>query len=147
MEQIRLEQLSIYYWLQSLVPDFVTIKDEYPFDELSLPTISITSGDTRARPFQLGSSELDYQDWEIYIFAQNSGQRDDYLSIIYNEAENNICVYNYNLGFPPNVSPPETGSLMVVNRVKKPLRVYEDLVKKKYWWGVVSLRTYFDPST
>ena len=36
MEQIRLEQLSIYYWLTDLLPDFVNVEDEYPTDELRL---------------------------------------------------------------------------------------------------------------
>lgn len=147
MEQIRKEQLSIYYWIIDLVPDFVNVKDEYPFDDLTLPTISVTSDDTVSRPFQLGGNDLDYQDWNIYIFGQNSGQRDDYLSVIHREAELNICVYDYAVGFPPSILPPKIGSLIVVNRVKKPLRVYEELTKKKYWWGVVNLRTYFDPST
>lgn len=146
MQQIRKEQTSIYYWLTDLLPSFVHIESEFPQDELVLPTVSITNVRAVARPFQLGSDEdLDKRNWAIDVFAQNSGQRDDYLGLIYDSLKSIICVYNYDVGFPPDVSPPQVGSLYVEERESKPLRVYEDLVKKKYWWGKVLFRTYFNP--
>lgn len=147
MEQSRKEQLSIYYWLRELFqPTFINVVDEFPSGDLTLPTIAIISEEETARPFQLGGSDLDKRNWSVYVFAKNSGQRDDYLSLIKRSLENGLCVYNYDEGFPPDVSPTQTGSLVVESRKSKPLRVYEDLVKKKYWWGVVTFLTYFTPS-
>jgi hypothetical protein len=146
MEQFRKEQLSIYYWLKDSLPEFVTVTTEFPQDELVLPSVSVISLPTKAVPFQLGGRDLDKRDWAIYVFGKNSGQRDDYGSLIYRTIEDGICVYNYDVGFPPATTPPQIGSLYVESREYKPLRVYEDLVKKQYWWGVVTIRTYFNPT-
>lgn len=146
MEQTRKEQLSIYYWLTDLFPSFVHVVDEFPTDDLTLPTIAIITNRVRATAFELGGADLDKRNWAIYVFAQNSGQRDDYLGLIHRSLESNICVYNYDEGFPPSVSPSQVGSLYVEERYSEPLRVYEELVKKKYWWGVETFRTYFTNS-
>lgn len=147
MEQSRKELLSIYYWVRDLFPDFVNVTREYPEGELVLPTIAVVTLPVKTVPLQLGSDDqLDISEWAIYVFAQNVGQRDDYISIIHRSAKHSICVYDYDQGFPPNVSPTEIGSLYVRDRSKKPVRVFEDLVKKKYWLGVVLLATYFNPS-
>jgi len=146
MERTRLEQKSIYYFIKSLFPDFITIVEEFPQNtELSLPTIAVIYDVLDPRPFQLGSNELDYRDWAIYIFAENKGQLADYADRIMNNIKNNICVYDYNQGFPPDVSPDQIGSLVVENRKYTPLRTFDDLVMKKYWWGVVTFLTH--PST
>jgi hypothetical protein len=148
MEQPRKEQLSIYYWLRELfAPTFINVVDEFPQDELVLPTIAIITIEDNARPFQLGGSDLDKRSWTIYVYAKNSGQRDDYLSLIKRSLESGVCVYNYDEGFPPDVAPTQVGSLYVESRKSKPLRVYEDLVKKKYWSGVVMFTTYFNATT
>lgn len=147
MEQIRKEQLSIYYWARELfAPTFINVVDEFPTGELTLPTIAIINVKDTAQPFQLGGPDRDKRRWAIYVYAKNSGQRDDYLSIIKRSLESGICVYNYDEGFPPDVAPTQVGSLYVESRQSEPLRVYEDLVKKKYWWGVVTFLTYFNPS-
>lgn len=147
MEQTRKEQLSIYYWLRDLLPEFVNVVDEFPTEELILPTVAITINKTRATPFELGGNDLDKRSWAIDVFAQNSGQRDDYLGRIHRSLESNtICVYNYDEGFPPSSSPSQVGSLYVEERESNPLRVYRELVKKKYWWGVETFRTYFNPN-
>jgi hypothetical protein len=147
MEQKRKEQLSIYFWLKDLFPTFVNIVDEYPTDDLTLPTVAIISQESRPTPHELGGRDLVKRSWSIYVFAKNSGQRDDYLSLIEDSLETScIFVYDYTAGFPPAASPPQIGSLYVESRDSKPLRVFEDLIKKKYWWGVVNFRTYVNPS-
>lgn len=145
MEQTRKEQLSIYYWVADLFPSFVNVVDEFPTDELTLPTIAVIRNSNVSRPFELGGDNLTHKRWAIYVFAQNSGQRDDYLDRIAVQVEDNICVYNYGEGFPPEISPTQVGSLQVEDIESKPLRVYEELIKKKYWWGSVTFTTYFSP--
>ncbi len=146
MEQIRKEQLSIYYWLRNLFPDFVNIKDEYPDDALMLPVISIITDEVNPVPFELGGKDQDNRFWHIYIYANSAAQRDDFGSRILESLGNGVIpVYNYDEGFPPP-NPTQIGSLLVRSRSYKPLRVFEELVYKKYWWGVVDLYTYFDPA-
>jgi hypothetical protein len=146
MEQIRLEQLSIYYWLVDLLPDFVNVEDEYPTDELKLPAVSIIAGGVRADPFELGADELDKNRWSIEVFAENSGQRADYCQKIFDNLTDAICVYDYDEGFPPP-TPTQLGFLVVESRSWEPIRVYNELVKKNYWRGRVLFQTYFDSIT
>lgn len=144
MERTRLERKSVYYWLTDLFSDapFIDICEEFPLDEeLKLPTISITSGPVNANPFQLGSDDLTWRNWYVDIFAENSGQRDDYADRVFNSLADNICVYDYNDGFPPDTTPDQIGSLVVVSRSHQPVRVFKDLVKKLYWRSQISFTT------
>lgn len=147
MERTTKEYLSVYYWLEDLLPDFIEVKDEYPQDPLTIPSVSLVTNDTMPQILQLGGDDTDYQLWSIYVFAGNKTQRDDYLSKIYADIEDGICVRDYDQGFPPDVIPDQIGSLVVVKRKKTPIRVFKELVKKKYWHGVVNFTTYFTPTT
>lgn len=146
MEQIRKEHLSIYYWLVDLLPSFVTVTREFPLDEdLVLPSVSVTSEPGKGVPFELGGSDQTRRMWNIHIFTKNIGQRDDYTSLIFRSLEDCITVYDYDQGFPPD-SIPQLGSLMIENRSYKPVRVYEDLVRKMYWRGLVNFESYYEPA-
>lgn len=147
MRQPRLEQLSIYYWLEDLFSSvsFVNITKAFPTEELELPTISLVPRRIETFGYQLGSGDLHRRNWAIYIFAENEGQLADYADLIMEALEDNLCVYDYNQGFPPDVTPDQIGSLVVSNLNYTPLETFEELVAKKYWWGVITFQT--RPST
>lgn len=146
MQLYRLFDLSINYWIQGIVPTTMTIhvKDGFPTGTLELPTVSITSLDVRGKPFELGGCELDNQFWRIDIFAQNKAQRDALAYIIYKELEDNIPVYNYDVGFPPSVSPPQIGNLIISKRTMKEIHVFEDLVEKMYYRTGIMFFSYYE---
>jgi len=144
MRQLRKEHKSIVHWLTNLVPSFVNVTYEYPLaEELSLPTMAVESSDINYVPFQLGSDYKQNRRWSIYIFAQNIGQRDDYLDIIMDNLDDPIDVYNYDQG-EDETSIDKIGYLLIESRSGNAIRVYKDLVKKLYWYGVVHFKTEFD---
>jgi hypothetical protein len=134
MELHRKQDLSIYYWLEGILPSFVNIVDGFPQDaDLELPCVSIEALDTRGIPYELGGRDKDKRFWQIDIFAQQKSQRDDFAYKLYTDLENNITVYNYDEGFPPTVSPSQIGVLKCYDRHNKIIHVFEELVRKLYW--------------
>jgi hypothetical protein len=144
MQQLRKEEISIYYWLQDLVPDSVNVEDGFPQTDLVLPTVSITELDIEATPFEMGGCELDTRLWRIDVFAENKAQRNNLAYDIYSELECGIPVYDYDEGFPPNTSPSQIGILEVQKRKLKPVHVFDELVDKFYWRSRITFFTYFE---
>lgn len=146
MQLQRKLDLSIYYWLVSKVPSSsITVTDGFPEASLELPTVSITALDIEGLPFELGGCDQNKQFWRIDVFAKNKTQRDDLAYILYTELEQQIPVYDYDLGFPPPV-PPRIGTLIVSKRKIQPIHVFEDLVEKLYWRSGVTFFTIYQES-
>jgi len=139
----RKQDLSIFYWLEGLVPSSVNVVDGFPSDSLELPTVSITSLDVSGLPFELGGCDQNQFFWRIDTFGKNSVQRDDLSHTVFDALELNIPVYDYDVGFPPGVSPPRIGTLIVSKRRITPIRVFKELVEKLYWRsGITFFTTY-----
>lgn len=141
MQLNRKQDLSIYYWLVDEVPTGINVEDGFPVGKLELPTVSITSLDIRAKPFELGGCDLDDMFWRIDTFAVNKAQRDELAYLIYKELEQGIPVYDYDLGF---AAPPQIGTLVVDKRVLKPIHVFEELVEKLYWRTGITFFTVYE---
>lgn len=141
MQLNRKQDLSIYYWLVDTVPTGINVEDGFPVGKLELPTVSITSLDIRAKPFELGGCDLDDMFWRIDTFAVNKAQRDELAYLIYKELEQGIPVYDYDLGF---AAPPQIGTLVVDKRVLKPIHVFEELVEKLYWRTGITFFTVYE---
>ena len=141
MELNRLIDLSIFYWLKDKVPAGITVVDGFPPGKLELPTVSITALDISAKPFELGGCDLDNSFWRVDVFAVNKAQRDELAYIIYKELEQNIPVYDYDLGF---VAPPQIGTLVVSKRNLRVIHVFEDLVEKLYYRSGITFFTYYE---
>jgi len=144
MQFNRLCDLSIFYWLRGIVPAIVNVEDGFPVGELTLPTVSITSLDIEGNPFELGGCELDNLFWRIDVFAKNKAQRDELAYLIYKELESNIAVHDYDVGFPPVVTPAQLGTLIVSRRKIRPVHVFEDLVEKLYWRMTITFVSYYE---
>ena len=141
MQLNRKLDLSIYYWLISVVPAGIEVVDGFPTGKLELPTVSIVTLDMRGKPFELGGCDLDDSFWRIDCFAVNKAQRDELAYIIYKELEQGIPVYDYDLGF---VAPPQIGTLVVSKRNLKVIHVFEDLVEKLYFRSGITFFTYYE---
>lgn len=142
--QPRLEDLSVYYWLQDLMPDFVTVEDGFPQGEFEPPTVSVEQGETEGIPYQLGGLERDQRLWRIDVFGKNKSQRDDFAYKIYQEAEYNIPVYDYNEGFPPDTTPTQIGVLKCYDRKSRPIYTFKELVRELYWRRSITFWTLFE---
>ncbi len=143
MELHRKQDISIYYWLIETLPDFVTVVDGFPDSDLVLPTASIEHIEIVGKPFELGGLDKDHRIWRIDVFGENKSQRDDYAYKIYSEMEGNIPVYDYDEGFPPP-TPTRIGALKCYDRKVKPIKVFEDLVRKLYWRSAINFWTEYE---
>jgi hypothetical protein len=97
-----------------LAPVSATIKvvDGCPEEDLTLPTVSIEGENIRIVPHELGNRRGRRERiWTIDVFAKNKAQRDELTSIIMDDLESGVPVYDYDEGFPPGVSPTQLGSL------------------------------------
>jgi len=138
----RKQDLSIYYWLKDDIfsdAPFINIKDGFPTEGLSLPTVAVEGSDISIGPFELGNPYgIKYRIWDIDVFGENKSQRDEYAYRILNEVENKIPVYDYDEGFPPDVTPTKLG-ILIPERIKMEIiRVDPNLVSTLYWRATIS---------
>lgn len=138
----RKEELSVYYWLKNTVfqdAPFVNVVDEFPMGTLTLPTVSVDGPDIEGTPLELGNRrDKKYTIWFIDVFGKNKTQRDEYVLRIYDYLELGIPVYNYDVGFPPDVTPPQIGVLVPENIAVKKIKVIPELVETLYWRSMIT---------
>ena len=114
--------------------------DGFPEDLLTLPTVSIEAG--RIMPYIIGVGDK-YSNprvWHINIFAKNKSQRDDIVYKILHALEDSyhIPVYDYDEGFPPDISPSKIGGLVIEDISADTVRINPNLVSKLYYRALVS---------
>jgi len=148
MQIERLQDLSMYYYIRQIMDDigasFVNVVDDYPDENLTLPTISIVGSDITTRPFELGNRKgHDVRIWFIEIFATNKSQRDDYAYLIKNKLMLGVPVYDYNEGFPPP-TPTQLGSMSCDEISTKPIKVFAELVSTVYWRRQIKVIAYYN---
>lgn len=111
--------------------DFVTVVDGYPDGILELPTVSIEWKRITNETYQMGDRSGNYlRSWFIDVFAKNKSQLDDFTYIILEAMENTIPVYDYDEGFPPDVTPTQIGYMGVTESRIEKVRVMPELVEK-----------------
>jgi hypothetical protein len=137
MHLLRKQDLSIYYWLGEVFTghNFVDIKDGYPANDLTNPTVAIEAMDFDVIPWELGNRVGErLRGWVIDIFANNKAQRDEFTYLIVDALENNICVYDYDVGFPPSVTPPQIGTLDISDIQVRVVRIFPSGEDIKLRW-------------
>ena len=145
----RKQDLSMYYYIRQILDDeggtFVNVVDDFPSGLLELPTVSVVSSDITSKPFELGNRKgLDVRIWFIDVFAKNKSQRDEYAYLIKNKILEGVPVYDYDEGFPPEVSPTQLGSMSCVEIQTNPIRIFSELVSTLYWRREVKATTYYN---
>lgn len=134
----RKQDLSVYYFIQDLFTDqgatFVNVVDDFPTSDLELPTVSIENHAYTVAQYELGNRQgIDVRTWFINIFAENKSQRDDYAYLIKNSVQSGIPVYDYDEGFPPDVSPSQIGALDILEIEVTPITIFSELVSTLYY--------------
>jgi hypothetical protein len=132
MELLRKQDLSVIYWLKDLFEDspFISVVSEYTSGTLTPPCIAVETGSTDGEPFELGNREVLLQrQYYLDVYALNISQRNDYAYTIFNELTTDaIPVYDYDEGFPPDVSPTQIGTLKFVKARIDPITLDPELV-------------------
>lgn len=143
----RLEDLSMFFFIKNMFQDtpYIEIVDSFPEEILTVPTISIDAGKLKEENFEIGNRDrVRIRVWYIDIFAKNKSQRDDFGYRILDQSKNGINVYDYNEGFPPDVSPSRTEHLDVLSISYEPIPVMLGENEKLYFRGQVILVTQND---
>lgn len=146
MELERKQDLAVYYWAKEVFAEspFITVTDDHPGTELSLPTVAIDAVRIDLRPYELGNRRnIRFRRWFIDVFAKNKSQRDEIGYKLLNCLEDNIKVYNYDEGFPPDYNPSEIGSLIPQDWRMEIIRVIPELVDTLYWRATVSFNAIY----
>ncbi len=146
----RKQDLSIYYWLVDQFADapFITINDGFPEANLVIPSIVVEWHDIRVLPLELGNRRgLDFRMWAIDVFASNKSQRDEYAYRIKNALDTSIDVFDYDEGFPPDVSPSRLGGLVPKDIKAKRIQVHPELVKDLFWRATVTFVANYSTNT
>lgn len=154
MELARKIDLSVYYWLNDLMPDMVSVYDGYPIGpdgfpegELQIPSVASVRQPLELKPFELGGCRLSWYFYIIDVYGLTKSQRDDMAYIIQTNLDNNVPVYNYDEGFPPGISPTRQGTLVVTGDIRsQPVYVFPELAPKKYWRAVVDFIGHYSPT-
>ena len=147
MESERKEDLSVYYFLVDLFSDvpMVHIVDAFPTDDLVIPTVSVETRRIDTFKYELGSRKrVSLRSWYIDVFAQNKSQRDEMAYRLKTALEECIPVYDYDEGFPPDVTPTRLGCLNVEDITVEWIRVMPDLVSKLYYRATVTFTAIYD---
>ena len=123
--------------------NFITVTDEFPTTELVIPSVSVENHAYWVKPLELGNrTGMDIRTWYIDIFANNKSQRDDFSYLIKNTLQQGIPVYDYDEGFPPDVSPTQIGAMDILQLEYSPIRVFPETLNVNtnlYWRGQVKL--------
>jgi len=147
MDIERKKDLSYYYWLKTLFTGLpITVVDEFPEDALVVPSVCIENGDVIVIPKEMGNRHgTRVRSWYVDVYAKNKVQRNEIAFKIIDALEESIPVYDYDEGFPPDVSPTQIGCMTNENIQMNTIRVLPELVEVLYWRVQISFEgTYSD---
>jgi hypothetical protein len=117
---------------------FITITDEFPTQNLAIPSVAVEAREVNPQPWELGNYvQKVNRIWDIDVFAKSIPQRDEISYVIKDALEPGIPVYDYDEGFPPDVSPSLIGRMNPLDIKITPVRVMPELVEKLYYRATV----------
>jgi hypothetical protein len=124
--------------------DFITVVDDFPLSNLTIPTISVVADTIVTSRFELGNRKrLQTRTWYIDVFAKNKSQRDEYAYRILNALEECVPVYNYDEGFPP-IIPTRLGCLEPEEIRMEIITILPELVDKLYYRSTVTYSSVYN---
>lgn len=127
---------SVYYLIKNLFStvSYITVVDGYPETDIVLPTIAVDGDTINPIPFELGNrNRKRIRTWYVEIFAKTKSQGKEIAYTILDELEKPIIVYNYDEGFPPDVSPSQLGCLIVQYTKMEVIDLNPSLVNTLYY--------------
>jgi hypothetical protein len=85
-----------YYW------HYVSVIDAWPQEDVpDLPVVSIELQLSESLPLQLGGGDIRGASWHVEIFANNKGERDDLMDVIFEGINLRRCpIYTFEGGLP-----------------------------------------------
>ena len=149
MELSTKQDRSVFYYIQNLFSDvsYITVVDDFPAQNLVVPTISVVARTISLNKLELGNRKgYSIRLWDLDVFASTKGQRDEIGYRILSNIEDNIPVYDYDEGFPNIVDPTQIGCLQPEQIKMEVVDVNPNLVSKLYWRSRVSFTATYSAS-
>lgn len=141
MDLERKKDLSVFYFMKDLfkATTYLNVVDGFPAEDLVIPTVSVDSNTIDTKPGELGNRRrILIRSWFIDVFAINKSQRDEIGYIILRALEEPIPVYDYDEGFPPDVTPTRLGAMESDSIQMRIIKIMPQLVDKMYYRCTVS---------
>jgi hypothetical protein len=114
--------------------------DGFPEGDLILPTIAVEAGRIDVEEYELGNRDGSrIRQWFIDIYAKNKSQRDEFGYRLLDVLKNGIPVYDYNEGFPPDVSLTQIGALVVLAKSYNPIKVLAQVSEILYYRATITI--------
>lgn len=142
----RNQDLSVYYFVKGILADtpFIKVVDGFPVENLEIPSVSIEADTIEVRPWELGNRHgILFRTWFIDVFAINKSQRDEIAYKILNALQTTIPVYDYNEGFPPEVTPSQIGCMEIEDIRMDIIKINPAFVSKLYYRSTVSFQAHY----
>jgi len=135
----RKQDLSVIYWLKGKFENTgVEIVDGFPEEILTIPVIAVEWDKIDTYEYQMGSKDrLQAKSWFLDVYAKTTTQRDEIIHKLLEEIEQQIEVYNYDEGFPPDVSPTQIGVLRIMTLKAKNIQVLPRLKDERLHYRAV----------
>ena len=140
----RKQELSVYYWLSGLFTDgVVSVVDSYYDGKLEVPRIAIVGEAIGSTLHELGGAERYDRIWSLEIYAKTKQQRDEIGYKIFGDIRENghIQVFDYDEGFPPDVSPSSLGYMDIIEHQYRPKNLDSGLQEVLDWQAKVAVHS------
>jgi len=140
----RLQELSVYYWLDDLFTGTgVDVVDSWHDGDLVLPRIAVVGENIGSSLHELGGAERYNRIWSIEIYASTKQQRDEIGYRIFGQLreDGHIEVFDYDEGFPPTVSPSSLGYMDVLKHQYLPRNFDSELQNLLDWRATVAIHS------
>lgn len=142
----RKQELSVYYWLKDFLDGYnVDVVDSWHDGELQVPRVSIVGGGIGSTPHELGGKERYDRIWHLHLYANTKQQRDEIGYKIFGQLreDGSINVYDYDEGFPPDVSPSRLGYMDVIEHQYRPQNLDSELQERLDWRAKVDIHSQY----
>lgn len=129
------EDLSLFYHVKNVLDNLgINVVDDFPQEDLVLPTVSVEAKTVDTEDYELGNSEqMRMRVFDLNIFAKTKTQRDDIGYLLLHSFDRGVIVYNYDEGFPPDSTPSKIGHLDVISRHLSFFRPDPNLTEQLYY--------------
>lgn len=146
IDQQSNEDFSVYYYMKNLfTPMNILVVDEFPVQNLVIPSVAVEADTISPTTFELGNSKrIYYRVFYIDYFAVNKTQRQQMGYTILRSLEETIPVYDFNGGFFPDANPTQIGCLEILDIEQQRILIDPELVSKLYYRGKITFTAYFN---
>lgn len=132
-------ELSIHKHFRDLIDNSVDVVEDEPEEDLVTPTVAFICDGKHKYPFEHGARDRDAYSWTVLIYANNKTERRVLTTLVYDNLEDCIIVYDYDESEPL----PVLGTLLISNIASRYVRAPTESTDKLRYVGIVNFNSTF----